>query len=93
MPARFAYSAGMKGIQYTIRGISPEADAALRKKARARRCSINELAVEALEREAGRPSKPILRRDIGFLVNSMVEDPVRDEAIAAQRNIDPDDWK
>jgi hypothetical protein len=88
------YDAGMKkkarDLQYTIRGIPPEVDRALRRKARRRKQSLNQLIVEELTAATiGLPK----RADFSDLVGRWTPDPMFDEILAAQRQIDPDKWK
>ena len=76
--------------QYTIRGIPPEVDRALRKKAAKLKLSLNQLVVDELTRAAiGRPRKA----DFSDLVGLWTPDPGFDEVIASQRQIDWDKWK
>ncbi len=77
-------------IQYTIRGIPPEVDRALRKRAAHKKKSLNQLIVEELV-SATVGEKP--RVDFSDLVGGWTPDPEFDEIVAAQRRIDPDKWK
>jgi hypothetical protein len=77
-------------VQYTIRGVPPEVDQALRKKAAKLKLSLNQLVVDELTRAAiGRPR----RTDFSDLVGRWIPDPAFDEVIASQRQIDWDKWK
>jgi hypothetical protein len=80
-------------VQYTIRGIPPVVDAALRERARATGKSLNEVAIEALAKGAGVSATPRKRRNLDDIVGSWKEDEAFDEAIADQRQIDEDLWK
>ena len=80
-------------MQYTIRNIPDNLDAALRNTAQLQGKSLNEVAVEALVRGAGLSDQPIRRRDLSYIAGTWVEDPAFDEAIAAQRTIDEEMWK
>ncbi len=80
-------------MQYTIRGIPPAVDEALRKRARATGKSLNEAAIEALVEGTGVTGTPRKRRDLSDIVGTWVEDPEFDAAIADQRRIDEDMWK
>ena len=76
--------------QYTIRGIPPEVDRALRKKAAKLKLSLNQLVVEELTRATiGRTRKS----DFSDFVGQWTPDPAFDEVIASQRQIDWDKWK
>lgn len=68
MQAVFVYNAGMKSMQYTIRGIPPDVDACLRKRAKAEGKSLNALVVELLEREAIPPGPPY--HDLDWLIGT-----------------------
>jgi hypothetical protein len=75
---------------YTIRGVPPEVDAALRRIARQRRQSLNRVVVDELTRAViGRPMKA----DFSDLVGKWTPDPAFDEVLAAQRQIDPEKWR
>jgi hypothetical protein len=77
-------------IQYTIRGVPPEVDRALRTKAAQLKISLNQLVVDELTRATtGRPR----RADFSQLVGQWTPDPAFDEIIASQRQIDWDKWK
>jgi hypothetical protein len=77
-------------VQYTIRGIPPEVDRALRRKAAQRKQSLNQVVVEELVHATlGQP----VRADFTDLVGKWTPDPAFDEIIASQRQIDPDKWK
>ncbi len=77
-------------VQYTVRGIPRHVDAALRKKAAARRQSLNQVVVDELTRAAvGR----IRKADFSDLVGEWTDDPGFDEIVASQRRIDPKKWK
>jgi hypothetical protein len=78
-------------IQYTIRGIPPEVDKALREKAAERGLSLNQTIVEELVgATVGREKKSAL----SDLVGQWEPDPGFDEIIASQRQvIDWEKWK
>jgi len=77
-------------VQYTIRGVPPEVDRALRTKAAQLKISLNQVVVEELTRATiGRSRKA----DFSGLVGQWTPDPAFDEIIAAQRQIDWDKWK
>jgi hypothetical protein len=88
------YHVGMRqqarSIQYTIRGIPPEVDSALRRKAQQRKQSLNQVIVDELAMATG-GRKP--RADFSDLVGQWTADPAFDEVLSAQRQIDPDKWK
>lgn len=78
--------------QYTIRGVAPHVDQALRRAAQASGRSINEVALEALARGLGEPARP--SRDLSFIAGSMAPaEALRVEAeLAIQRRVDPKLW-
>lgn len=77
-------------VQYTIRGVPPEVDGALRKKAAQLKISLNQVVVDELTRATiGRSRKA----DFSDLVGQWTPDPAFDEIIASQRQIDWEKWK
>jgi hypothetical protein len=77
-------------IDYTIRGIPPEVDHALRSKAAQRKQSLNRVVLDELTRALiGRP----LKADFSDLVGKWTPDPAFDEVVASQRPIDFEKWK
>lgn len=79
------------GIQYTIRGIPPDVDRALRDRARQRKLSLNQLLVEELTAAGGDPGRRY--RSLKGLAGKWREDPEFNRILAAQRKIDPDLWR
>ena len=77
-------------VQYTIRGVPPEVDDALRQKAARRKLSLNQIVVEELTTAAIGVQR---RADFSDLVGRWTSDPAFDEIMAAQRRIDWDKWK
>jgi hypothetical protein len=77
-------------IQYTVRGIPPEVDRALRKKAAKRKLSLNQIIVEELAAATTGLRK---RADFDDIVGQWTPDSAFDEIITSQRQIDPDKWK
>ncbi len=76
--------------QYTIRGVPPDVDRALRGKAAQLKRSLNQIVVEELTRATiGRSRKA----DFSDLLGRWTPDPAFDEVIASQRQIDWDKWK
>jgi hypothetical protein len=76
--------------QYTIRGIPAAVDSTLRKKAALRKQSLNQFIVDELTMAAGAHRR---RADFSDLVGQWTADSAFDEILAAQRQIDPDNWK
>jgi hypothetical protein len=90
----FCYHAGMKKqadvLQYTIRGIPRDVDRILRRKAVQRKQSLNQVILDELT-QATIGSK--MRADFLDLVGRWTPDAAFDEIVAAQRQIDRDQWK
>ena len=78
-----------KSVRYTVRGVPWRVDQALRQQAEEQRKSLNQVVLEALERQAGRflAVEPEYS-DLDELAGSWVEDPEFDAALAAQDLID-----
>ncbi|MCP5113887.1 MAG: hypothetical protein GY953_23895 [bacterium] len=78
-----------KTPQYTIRGVPPDVDRALRQKAAQRKQSLNQVIIDELTAATvGRAQ----RADFSDLVGQWTPDPAFDDIIAAQRQIDWDKW-
>jgi hypothetical protein len=79
-----------ENVQYTVRGVPPEVDTALRRKAARRKVSLNQVILEELSEAALGARK---RADFSDLVGKWTPDPAFDEIIAAGRQIDRKKWK
>jgi hypothetical protein len=80
-------------MQYTLRGIPPAVDSALRDRARASRKSLNEAAIEALAEGAGLTSIPRKRRELGDIAGTWKADKAVESALADQDRVDEDLWR
>jgi hypothetical protein len=80
-------------MQYTVRGIPPSLDAALRERARAAGMSLNEAAVDALAEGAGLIGAPRKRRDLGSIAGTWKPDKGAEDALAAQDQVDEGLWR
>ncbi len=80
-------------MQYTIRGIPPAVDEAIRERARAEGKSINEIAVAALADGLGLGAEDIVQRDLSDVAGTWVEEAAVNAAIAAQDRVDESLWK
>jgi plasmid stability protein len=80
-------------MQYTIRNVPDALDEALRRAARERGKSLNEVAIEALARGAGVSGERIKRHDLTGIAGTWREDPAFDSALAAQDVIDEEMWR
>ncbi len=76
--------------QYTVRGVPPELDQALRRKAAQRKQSLNRIIIDELTVAVAGGRK---QADFADLVGQWAPDPAFDEIVASQRQIDPDKWK
>lgn len=80
-------------MQYTIRGIPPAIDTALRARARAAGTSLNEAAVAALADGAGVQGAARKRRDLSDITGTWKPDKALEAALAAQDRVDRDLWR
>jgi plasmid stability protein len=80
-------------MQYTIRNIPENLDDALRREARERGKSLNEVVIEALARGAGVSGERRRQRDLSDIAGTWREDPAFDRAVADQDTIDEEMWK
>ena len=80
-------------MQYTLRNIPENLDAALRERARETGKSLNEVAVEALGRGLGFAEEARRQRNLRDLAGTWRNDPAFDRAIADQHSIDDQLWK
>jgi len=80
-------------MQYTIRHVPDTLDEALRRAARERGKSLNEVAIEALARGAGVAGERGRQRDLSGIAGTWRKDPAFDSALAAQDAIDEEMWQ
>jgi len=79
-------------MQYTIRNVPRTLDEALRRAARERGKSLNEVAIEALARGAGLAGERNRQRDLSDIAGSWRNDPAFDSALAEQDTVDEGMW-
>ncbi|MGE0191405.1 MAG: hypothetical protein AB7T63_05110 [Planctomycetota bacterium] len=79
-------------LQYTIRGVPPSVDRALRARARREGRSLNDVAVEALRRSVGEEAGAVVHTDLDVFLGTWVEDPELDAALEEQGRGDPSLW-
>lgn len=79
-------------MQYTIRGIPAEVDAALRTRAREAGTSLNEAAIEALAEGSGAAGRARKRRHLGDIAGTWRADKGLEAALKAQDRVDEDLW-
>jgi plasmid stability protein len=80
-------------MQYTIRKVPDRLNEALRRAARERGKSLNEVAIEALERGAGVAGESHRQRDLADIAGTWRKDPAFDSALAAQDTVDEEMWR
>jgi hypothetical protein len=80
-------------MQYTIRGIPPALDAAIRQRARREGKSLNEVALSALAQGLGFDREPVVRRDLDDIVGTWRRDARVEAALVAQDQVDETLWK
>ena len=80
-------------MQYTIRNVPDSLDQALRRAARERGKSLNEVAIDALARGAGITQERSRQRDLGDIAGTWRKDAAFDSALAAQDTIDDEMWQ
>jgi hypothetical protein len=80
-------------MQYTLRRIPKQIDAALRRRAKRERKTLNQAAVDALAEGLGLVREPERRRSVRDLVGARSKDPELESALEDQRRIDPELWR
>jgi hypothetical protein len=80
-------------MQYTIRKVPDTLNEALRKIARERGKSLNEVAIDALARGAGVTGEGERQRDLADIAGTWRKDSVFESALAAQDTIDDEMWQ
>jgi hypothetical protein len=91
--AENAFIAYTECMQYTIRGIPPAVDSALRERARATSKSLNEAAIDALSEGSGMAGAPRKRRNLGDVAGTWKSEKAIEAALAAQDRVDEDLWR
>ena len=93
MLALRACNAYNRCMQYTIRNVPDTLDKALRRAARERGKSLNDVAIEALARGAGVTGERNRQRDLADIAGTWRKDPAFDSALIAQDTIDEEMWR
>ena len=75
-------------MQYTVRGVPAEVDAALRQRARREARSLNAVVIDALARGLALDVAPAKHTDLDHLIGSWQDDPAFDRAVAEFGRID-----
>ena len=98
MPAIYAYNAYIKKkskIQHTSRDVPEAVDSWLREKAALEQISLNQAALQAMERGLGMADQPIRYRSLRSLLHKP-EDADRaswTEALSQMDQVNSEDWK
>ena len=94
MPALYSYYVGMKKVhQYTIRNVSPRTDQLLRERAVTYGKSMNQAALDALEKGLNLSPEKVVHHDLDDLIGTWVEDAEFDKALRSMKKIDKDMWR
>ncbi len=80
-------------MQYTVRGISDAMDKAIRRRAREKGKSLNEVAVEALAEGLGLGEEEVVRRDLSDILGTWRKEASVENALAAQDVVDEALWR
>lgn len=80
-------------MQYSLRGIAPELDEALRARARAEGKSLNAVALEALAEGAGLGEAAVVRRDLSDVAGTWRREAAVEKALSDQDRIDEALWR
>jgi hypothetical protein len=80
-------------MQYTIRGIPPALDDALRSRARESGKSLDEAAIDAMAEGTGLSGSPRKRRDLRDIAGSWKRDKALEAALKAQDRIEDELWR
>jgi hypothetical protein len=80
-------------MQYTIRGVPPAIDEAVRERAKAEGKSLNEVAVEVLADGLGLGDEDVVRRDLSDVVGTWKRETAVEAALAAQDRVAEGLWK
>ena len=79
--------------QYTIRNVPEALDRELRERAKRKRISLNDAAVEAIKRGLGLVDTDVIYDDLDDLIGTWKSDDEFDRAIAEQDKVDSDAWQ
>lgn len=79
-------------MQYTLRGVPPLVDEAVRERAKAEGKSLNEVAVAALADGLGLGDSEVVRRDLSDVAGTWRKDAAVEAALAAQDAVDEGLW-
>lgn len=80
-------------MRYTIRNLPKGLDAALRRRAKRRGMTLNEVAVQAMTEALGLVAESPRRRSVRDICGAHTKDAVLELALDAQRQLDPELWR
>lgn len=80
-------------MQYTIRRVPGQVDAALRRRAQRRGRSLNDVALEALAQGAGVSGERVPQRDLEDIAGTWRKDRAFERALAEQDTVDEEMWR
>ncbi|KAA0255594.1 hypothetical protein FBQ97_02250 [Acidobacteria bacterium ACD] len=80
-------------MQYSVRGVSPEVDRAIRARAKELGKSLNEVALQTLAEGLGLGSARTVRRDLSGIAGTWQREPAVERALAAQDQVDEALWR
>ena len=80
-------------IQHTIRDVSQEVDARLRERAAMEEISLNQAALQAIERGLGLAGHPTVRYRSLLHKPEDVDQASWTEALSQMDQVNPEDWK
>ncbi len=92
MPALDVSSVGMKKKQYTVRQVPAPLDAALRRKAKRKGQSLNQVLLDTLAESVGVGEEAARYHDLDALAGTWKKDKAFDDAVKAFDQVDPKDW-
>ena len=88
----FAYTVGMNTMQYTVRGVTPKLDQALRKRAQISHKSFNQVLLEALNTQVFSTPEPPKNDSFDWLYGAKTLDNNFNQAIAGLSKPDEKMW-
>jgi hypothetical protein len=80
-------------MQYTLRGIPPAVDEAVRARSKAEGRSLNDVAIAALGEGVGLGAEDVIRRDLSDISGTWKREAAVEAALAAQDQVDEELWR
>ena len=78
---------------FTVRGVPPSVERALRRKARREGRSLNSILLDALAAAGAAEAGEALHEDLDDLIGTWVEDAEFDASMREHEQVDPDLWR